>query len=178
MGAAQAIGANDASLIGQKQTQRIQQLQNAIQVASSLGMADQANDLQRQLANLQAGVTQRGQDVTQNGQQIQLALGNLDASSKTYLAQLSAQLQREGYSTQERLAAMDAEVRKLGITTQGDLGQLDIALRTSLGTGQLNLGLLQTLLGNNQANNSLGFSYAQLQALMNGQAATFGAGGG
>jgi hypothetical protein len=123
-------------------------------------------------------VTQRGQDVTQAGQQMQVQLANLDTASKTYLAQLNAQLQREGYSTQERLAALDAEVRKLGINTQGDLGQLDIALRQQLGVGQLNLGLLSTLLSNNQANNSLGFSYAQLQALLNGQAATFGAGGG
>lgn len=177
MGAAQAIGANDASLIGAKQQQRIDQLKTAIGVATSMGMADQANDLQRQLANLQAGVTQRGQDVTREGQRIQLALGNLDASSKTYLAQLSAQLQREGYSTQERLAALDAEVRKLGIQTQGDLGQLDIALRTTLGTGQLNLGLLQALLQNNQANNTLGLSAAQIQAMLNGQTVGAGLGG-
>jgi hypothetical protein len=176
MQAAQTKGANDANLIGQKQQQRIQQLQNAIQVASSLGMTQQANDLQRQLANLQAQVTMRGQDVTQAGQQIQVGLANLDTSSKLYLGQLNAQLQREGYSTQERLAALDAEVRKLGINTQGDLGQLDIALRQQLGVGQLNLGLLQTLLSNNQANNQLGLSAAQIQALLNQNAVTFGGG--
>lgn len=178
MQGAQAKGANDASLVGQKQQQRIAQLQTAIQAALQLGMTQQANDLQRQLANLQASVTERGQDVTQAGQQLQVGLANLDSSTKLYLGQLNAQMQQAGYSTQERLAAMDAEVRKLGINTQGDLGQLDIALRSTLGTGQLNLGLLQTLLGNNQANNSLGFSYAQLQALLNQNAATFGAGGG
>jgi hypothetical protein len=176
MQAAQAKGANDASLIGQKQQQRIQQLQNAIQVASSLGMTQQANDLQRQLANLQAQVTERGQDVTQAGQQIQVGLANLDTSSKLYLGQLNAQLQREGYSTQERLAALDAEVRKLGINTQGNLGQLDLALRQQLGVGQLNLGLLQTLLSNNQANNQLGLNAAQIQALLNQNAVTFGGG--
>jgi hypothetical protein len=176
MQAAQTKGANDASLIGQKQQQRIQQLQNAIQVASSLGMTQQANDLQRQLANLQAQVTMRGQDVTQAGQQIQVGLANLDTSTKLYLADLNAKLQREGYSTQERLAQLDAEVRKLGINTQGDLGQLDIALRTQLGMGQLNLGLLQTLLSNNQANNSLGFNYANLMALLNQNAVTYGGG--
>jgi hypothetical protein len=174
--AAVAKGANDASLIGQKQQQRIQQLQNAIQVASSLGMNQQANDLQRQLANLQAQVTQRGQDVTQAGQQIQVGLANLDTSSKLYLADLNAKLQREGYSTQERLAQLDAEVRKMGIQTQGDLGQLDIALRSQLGMGQLNLGLLSTLLSNNQANNQLGLSIAQIQALLNQNAVTAGGG--
>lgn len=177
MQAAQAKGANDASLIQQKQQQRIQQLQTGIQVASSLGMAQEANDLQRQLANLQAQVTQRGQDVTATGQQIQMGLANLDTSKQIYLAQLNAQLQREGYSTQERLAALDAEVRKLGINTQGDLGQLDIALRQTLGVGQLNLGLLSTLLQNNQANNSLGLSAAQIQALLNQNAVGFTAGG-
>lgn len=174
--AAVAKGANDASLIGQKQQQRIQQLQNAIQVASSLGMTQQANDLQRQLANLQAQVTMRGQDVTQAGQQIQVGLANLDTSTKLYLADLNARLQREGYGTQERLAQLDAEVRKLGINTQGDLGQLDIALRTQLGMGQLNLGLLSTLLSNQQANNQLGLSAAQIQALLNQNAVTFGGG--
>jgi hypothetical protein len=176
--AAVAKGANDASLIGQKQQQRIQQLQNAIQVASSLGMTQQANDLQRQLANLQAQVTQRGQDVTVAGQQIQVGLANLDTSTKLYLADLNAKLQREGYSTQERLAQLDAEVRKLGINTQGDLGQLDIALRSQLGIGQLNLGLLSTLLSNNQANNQLGLSIAQIQALLNQQTVSAGLGGG
>lgn len=176
MQGAQAKGANDASLIGQKQQQRIQQLQNAIQVASSLGMTQQANDLQRQLANLQAQVTERGQDVTQAGQQIQVGLANLDTSTKLYLADLNAKLQREGYSTQERLAQLDAEVRKLGINTQGDLGQLDIALRTQLGMGQLNLGLLSTLLSNNQANNSLGYNYAALLAGLNQNAVTYGGG--
>jgi hypothetical protein len=174
--AAVAKGANDASLIGQKQQQRIQQLQNAIQVASSLGMTQQANDLQRQLANLQAQVTMRGQDVTQAGQQIQVGLANLDTSTKLYLADLNARLQREGYGTQERLAQLDAEVRKLGINTQGDLGQLDIALRSQLGVGQLNLGLLSTLLNNNQANNSLGYNYAALLAGLNQNAVTFGGG--
>lgn len=177
MTAAQSKGANDASLITQKQAQRIQQLQTAISVASSMGMADQANDLQRQLANLQAGVTERGQDVTSVGQQIQVGLANLSSAQQIYLGQLNAQLQEEGYSEQDRLGQLDAEVRKMGIDTQGDLGQLDIALRSELGEGQLNLGLLQTLLGNNQANNSLGFSYTQLQALLNQNAAEFPAGG-
>jgi hypothetical protein len=177
MTGAQAIGANDASLIGQKQQQRIDQLKTGIAVASSMGMAQEANDLQRQLGNLQARVTQRGQDVTAAGQQMQGQLANLDAASKTYLAQLNAQLQREGYGTQERLAALDAEVRKLGINTQGNLGQLDLALRQTLGTGQLNLGLLQTLLSNNQANNALGFDIGKWSSILNSQAAGAGMGG-
>ena len=42
--------------------------------------------------------------------------------------------------------------------------------------GQLNLGLLSTLLSNQQANNQLGLSAAQIQALLNQNAVTFGGG--
>jgi hypothetical protein len=54
-----------------------------------------------------------------------------------------------------------------GLITQGSaqgvqnsLGMADINLRNKLGTGQLGLGLLQALLGDRQANNSLGLQAA------------------
>jgi hypothetical protein len=166
----QAIGANDASLIGSKLDARRAQLNAAIQVANQRGMAQEANDLQRQLANLNASVTQRGQDVSLSGQQLSRDLGNLDAQSKVYLADLDAQLRREGYSEQDRLAQLDAKVREMGITSQQSLGQLDIALRQQLGIGQLNLGWLQALLQNNQAGNALGFDIGKMEAILNGQA--------
>jgi len=43
---------------------------------------------------------------------------------------------------------------------QQGLGMADINLRNKLGTGQLGLGLLQALLGDRQANNSLGLQAA------------------
>lgn len=50
--------------------------------------------------------------------------------------------------------------RQLDLSKQLGLGDLD--LRKILGSGQLDLGLLQTLLGNQQSNNNLGFNYANL----------------
>lgn len=162
----QAIGANDAALIGQKLETRRQQLQTAIQAASSLGLADEANNLQRQLANLNAQVQTRGQDIgfAQIGAQRDLA--NLDAATRVYLGDLSAQMQREGYSTQERLAALDAELRRHGIDTQGRLGELDAALRAQLGNRQIDLGYDQ-----------LGVQVGDIQARMNRDAVLAGLGG-
>lgn len=163
----QAIGANDASLIGQKLESRRTQLNQAIQVANARGMQREANDLQRQLANLDAELKTRGIDVTREGYQVQRDLASLDTNTKQYLADLDAKLRQQGYGTQERLAAMDAEVRKLGITSQENIGQLEIALRRELGIGELNLGYLQALMQNQQAGNRLGFDIGAWQSSMN-----------
>lgn len=136
----QAIGANDASLIGQKLEARRQQLNTALQAAQQMGMADEANNLQRQLANLGASVETRGQDVTREQTQLQGSLANLDASTRIYIADLNAQMQQAGYSTQERLARMDTELKRYGIDVQGNLGILDTALRSQLGNRQIDLG--------------------------------------
>jgi hypothetical protein len=106
-------------------------LNAALQIANARGMQQQANDLQRQIANL------------------------------------DAQLRREGYSTQERLAQLDAKVRELGINTQGAIGRGEIDLRRELGIGELNLGLLQALLQNQQVGNRLGFDIGQWQSILN-----------
>lgn len=67
---------------------------------------------------------------------------------------------------QERLGQLDASLRREGMADQKMLGK-----------GQLSLGLLQSLLGNQRAQDALGFNYAQLgvnanqgamQALLNG----------
>lgn len=136
----QAIGANDASLIGQKLETRRQQLNTALEAAQQMGMADEANNLSRQLANLDASVQTRGQDVTREQTQLQGSLANLDASTRIYIADLNAQMQQAGYSTQERLARMDTELKKYGIDVQGNLGILDTALRSQLGNRQIDLG--------------------------------------
>jgi hypothetical protein len=164
--AGQAIGANDASLVGQKLESRRQQLNTALQAAQQLGMADEANNLQRQLANLGASVETRGQDITREQTGLQRDLGNLDASTRIYLGDLNAQLQQQGYSTQERLARMDAEARRYGIDVQGRLGELDAALRSQLGNRQIDLGYDQ-----------LGVNVGEIQARMNREAVLAGLGG-
>jgi hypothetical protein len=162
----QAIGAHDAELVGQKLETRRQQLNTALQAAQQLGMADEANNLQRQIANLGAQVDTRGQDISREGLQLQNNLANLDASTRIYLGDLNAQMQQQGYSTQERLARMDTELRRYGIDVQGRLGALDTALRSQLGNRQIDLGYDQ-----------LGVQVGTTQAQLNRDAVMAGLGG-
>jgi hypothetical protein len=175
--AGQAIGANDAALVGQEIQARRGLMQQALDMANQMGLADEANNLQRQIANLDAVLKTRGLDLTQSAQTLERDLATLDVNTKQYLADIDAQLRREGYSTQERLAQLDAELRKLGITTQHSLGTLELALRDKLGTGELNLGFLSTLLQNQQANNKLGFDIGQWQSILNRDALIAATGG-
>jgi hypothetical protein len=175
--AGQAIGANDAALVSQEIQARRGLLQQALDMANQMGLADEANNLQRQIANLDAVLKTRGLDLTQSAQTLERDLATLDVNTKQYLADIDAQLRREGYSTQERLAQLDAELRKLGITTQHSLGTLELALRDKLGTGELNLGFLSTLLQNQQANNKLGFDIGQWQSILNRDALIAATGG-
>jgi hypothetical protein len=161
------IASSDAALLTQSMTARREQLNQALQIANARGMQQQANDLQRQIANLDAQLQTRGQDISREGLQLQRDLAGLDTNTKQYLADLDAKLRREGYGTQERLAQLDAEVRKLGINTQGNIGNLEIALRRELGIGELNLGLLQALLQNQQFNNGLGVDIGKWQSILN-----------
>lgn len=172
------IGAADAALIGEKLKARRDQIAQAVQVASAMGMQQEANDLQRQLANLDAQIQTRSQDLSREGMQLSRDLANLESRDKQYLADLDADLRRQGYGLQERLAMMDAELRRLGINTQGNLGELEIALRRELGFGQLNLGLLQAMMQNQQAGNSLGFQIGQWQSILNRDALLAALGGG
>jgi hypothetical protein len=176
--AGQAIGANDAALLTQSMQARREQLNQAMQIANARGMQREANDLARQVANLDAQIQTRGQDISREGLEVQKQLATLDTNTKQYLADLDAKLRREGYGTQERLAQLDAEVRKLGIDTQGNIGNLEIALRRELGIGELNLGLLQALMQNQQAGNRLGFDIGQWQSILNKDALMGALGGG
>jgi hypothetical protein len=176
--AGQAIGQNDAQLLTQSMQARREQLNQAMQIANARGMQREANDLARQVANLDAQIQTRGQDISREGLEVQKQLATLDTNTKQYLADLDARLRREGYGTQERLAQLDAEVRKLGINTQGDIGNLEIALRRELGIGELNLGLLQSLMQNQQAGNRLGFDIGQWQSILNKDALLGALGGG
>jgi hypothetical protein len=176
--AGQQIGQNDAALLTQSMTARREQLNQAMQIANARGMQREANDLQRQIANLDAQLQTRGQDISREGLEVQKQLATLDTNTKQYLADLDAKLRQQGYSTQERLAAMDAEVRKYGIDTQGNIGNLEIALRRELGIGELNLGLLQTLLQNQQVGNAQGIDVGKWQSLLNKDSLLAALGGG
>jgi hypothetical protein len=159
----QAIGQHDANLIGSKLDARRQQLNTALEAAKQMGMADEANQLQTEIANLGARVDTRGQDINREGLQLQNNLANLDASTRIYLGDLNAQMQREGLSVQERTARMQSELQRYGIDMQGNLGMLDTALRSQLGNRQIDLGYDQ-----------LGVDVGEIQARMNRDAVIAG----
>jgi hypothetical protein len=77
---------------------------------------------------------------------------------------------------QKQLADLDAQVRREGLSVQNTLGQGDLSLRRDLGTGGLNNQLLGILLNNQQGNDSLGLQAAGMQNGMNRDAllAAFG----
>jgi len=161
----QAVGANDAALVSKKLDQRRQQLQSAMSAAQDMGMQEEANNLKRQLANLDASIQTRGQDVEREKTGVSRDLANLDASTRIYLGDLNAKMQAEGLSSQERLAKMENEMKKYGIDVQGKLGELDAALRGQLGNRQLDLGYDQ-----------LGVNVAKTQADYNRDAVLAGMG--
>jgi hypothetical protein len=72
--------------------------------------------------------------------------------------------QQAALAEQKRVADLDAQLRREGLGVQSDLGQSDIALRDKLGSGNLNLGLLGLLQGGQQFGQNLG-----LQAGIAGQ---------
>jgi DNA-binding protein YbaB len=108
-------------------------------LAQQAGLADEANNLQREIANLDARLQTRGQDISREGLSLQNNLANLDASTRIYLGDLNAQMQQQGVSAQERMARMDAELRRHGIDVQGNLGLMDTVLRGQLGNRQIDL---------------------------------------
>jgi hypothetical protein len=72
--------------------------------------------------------------------------------------------QDEARALQRELAELDAQIRREGISQQGALGQGDLALRGRLGEGGLNLGLLQALMQNDQFGRGLNQQGAQFGA--------------
>ena len=72
--------------------------------------------------------------------------------------------EQERMALQKQLADLDAQLRREGLGAQTSLGNRDIDLRGRLGEGQLNLGLLQALLGNEQFGRSLAQNGAQFGA--------------
>lgn len=78
--------------------------------------------------------------------------------------------EQERTALQRELAQLDAQLRREGLGVQQSLGQGDLALRDKLGTGGLNLNLLQTLLGNQQAGNQLSANLGMFNASQGQQA--------
>lgn len=98
------------------------------------------------------------QEQLNRAQQLARMLGDRDLEQ-----QLTERQQALGGYGQQ----LGALMQQRGIDLSGELGRGDLDLRRYLGKGQLGLGLLSTMLGNEQANNRLGFDYTQLQSLMN-----------
>jgi hypothetical protein len=150
------VGAFNAGLVGEKLSQRRQTLEQAIQTATSLGMQEEAQNLSRQLANLNAQMGTMSLGQGKQGQALQGQIANLDAETKTYLSNLDADLRRQGYSTAERLASMDAELRRYGIDVQGNLGVLNAVI-----------GLIGQNQQNTQFYDTLGWDMGKFQSLLN-----------
>lgn len=150
--AGQDTAAFNAGLVGQKLQQKQEVLETALQYAQNIGMTEEAQNLSRQLANLNAqmGTMSLGQGA--QGQALQAQLANMDTETKTYLANLDADLRRQGYSTTERLASMDNELRRYGIDVQGNLGVLNAVIQM--------MGMDQQ---NTQFNDSLGWDMSKFQ---------------
>jgi hypothetical protein len=69
---------------------------------------------------------------------------------------------------QRELADLQAQISREGLSNQLNLGSGDLALRQSLGEGQLNLGLLNALLGNQQFGQNLSAQLGMFNASLNG----------
>lgn len=95
---------------------------------------------------------QQGEAVGANNAKL---LGNEAQARKQELLQAAAIAgntlnAEQSRALQQQLAELDAQIRREGIAQQGSLGQGDLQLRGRLGEGQLNLGLLGALLNNQQ----------------------------
>jgi hypothetical protein len=153
----QDIAAYNANLVGQKLNDRRDMLIQGIQTATTLGMSEEANQLQRELAQVNAQIATNSLNQGYVGQDLQWRLANLDTNTRIDLANLNAQLTREGYGTQERLAIMDNELRKYGIDVQGNLGLLSLIVNSQFNYDQLgaNVGMFLSGLNQNAVINGL-----------------------
>jgi hypothetical protein len=151
--------------------QRAQLAEQAAQggLLQSGGMNSKIRGLQEQqglneggfAAELAGRRLQEQQDQINKAMALAMGIGDQDLQAKLY------QQNKELALAQQDLQQQGLGLQKEGLNLQGELGRGDLDLRKYLGQGQLGLGLLNTNLSNQQANNALGYSYAQLQANMN-----------
>jgi hypothetical protein len=160
----QQVGAFDVASQREQQRQRAQLAERSAQsgTGASGGFNAQLNSLAERGGEQRTGFAAdlAGQRLQQQEQQLQQAMAMAVAIGDQDLQRQIAEQQRQ--VEQARLG-----LQQQGLNLQGELGRGDLDLRRYLGRGQLGLGMLSTMLGNEQANNRLGFDYTQLQALMN-----------
>ena len=113
---------------------------------------------------------QMGQGIMSQDQERQLRreLADLDAQLQREgfgiqreMGQLDAALRREGFDIQKLLGLGDLDVRRTATGNQYDLGLGQLALQRLLGEQGNGLGLLQILLGDRQFNDKLGVDIGQ-----------------
>lgn len=78
----------------------------------------------------------------------------------------------EKNALQLQIAQLDDATKRYGIDSSAALGQGQLSLQGELGRGGLSLSLLEALMNNQNQENSMGLNYAQLEALLNQNAAT------
>jgi hypothetical protein len=87
---------------------------------------------------------------------------------KSALAMAGDRLTNEERNALEmKLAQLDAQVKREGIQSQDALGRGDLDLRRYLGDSQYSLGLLNSMMQNSQFNNDLGFRIGNAEAGFN-----------
>lgn len=112
------------------------------------------------------GLTGGANESAMTGIDLAAAQGEGDFEAQIYTQELTARRQQ----LQQALSqAIQYGLGDQAQQIQKELGQNDLELRKYLGRGQLGLGLLQTMLGNEQSRNALGFNYAALQGQMDQQ---------
>jgi hypothetical protein len=160
--------------------------------AFNLSSQRNAERAQAQLAEsaAQTGQTQSGgfasmsrglqekQGETESGFAAQLAGQRLKQQEDKIQQAMQMAMQLGDRDLQAQLAQKQSEIQQAGLGLQGELGRGDLDLRKTLGMGQLNLGHASLNQQGQQANNALGFSYAQLQNQMNRDAMLALLGGG
>ena len=172
--AADQIGAHDAQLLLNEGMQRRDKLMQAVQLAEAAGEFEQSQNLQRELATLDASLRQQGLDLQASGLDISemLGLGNLDVARgdlalRGELGRGGLDLNRElglgglalqgrGLDLNRELGLGDLNLRGRGLDQAGQLGRLDALLR-----------MYGMSLQNDQFNTGQAFDWTQLQHLMN-----------
>lgn len=122
-----------------------------------------------QLRGLQAESAQRS---GQFAGQATLGLAQQRAQELTSALALGGQMmsEQDRMAISRELAELQAQLQREGVAAQTGLGRSDLALRDKLGSGQLNLGLLGTLLNNEQFGQNLGATLGMFGANQNQQA--------
>lgn len=196
-----------AQLVGQRATERRQQVMQALQMGAGLLTAEQENVLRRELANLEsqmqtADLNMRGalgfadlgtrrdlgladlglrRDLGVADIQTRRDLGFGDLGLRSQLGQgdldLRGRLGQGDIDLRRELGTGDLRVRGDSLNLQRQLGQGDLDLRRYLGQGGLAVSYLQAMLQNQQFNDRLGLDLEDLIMRNNYNSLLLGLGG-